>query len=214
MKGEKKEFSSTNNGWTWKCSGAEGGVDAACSATKKAIDPAARCGSADKGEVENPPAGSGLCAVGAPSTVTLVNGKFQWSCRSGASTVACAATKKKVDPAPMCGGADKSVVENPPAGAALCSVGSASGVTLVNGQYEWTCKSGAATKSCSATKKKVPQAVNGQCGGVNGGKSATKPAPVCVRGAGTPVVESKTGWGWTCVGENGGSTARCAASKK
>ena len=64
----------------------------------------------------------------------------------------------------------------------------------------------------SITVQAVP--VNGACGSASGTSSATAPAAnLCTTGAATPVSGNNGAWGWTCMGQNGGTTSNaCTAS--
>ena len=63
----------------------------------------------------------------------------------------------------------------------------------------------------SITVQAVP--VNGACGSASGGSSASAPsANLCSTGSASLVSGSNGAWGWTCMGENGGTASNACAA--
>jgi len=80
--------------WSWKCTGANGGSDASCSAPKQGSGTNGQCGSANGVPVTAAPS-SKLCSAGTPSSVSGT-GPWTWTCAgaNGGTTASCSAPVK------------------------------------------------------------------------------------------------------------------------
>ncbi len=111
-----------------------------------------------------------------------------------------------------CGADNGKALSNTPVN--LCSAGSATNVSG-NGPWAWSClgQNGGSNASCSATKSVTPpNPVNGSCGSDNGKTLDTPPTALCIAGTASNV-SGNGPWSWSCNGQNGGSSATCAANK-
>lgn len=162
---------------------------------------------------------SGLCSVGASTSVTLSGTNWTWTCAgsNGGTSAVCTAPKTT---APVvtngtCGSAQNSSYLTAPT-SNLCGIGSASSVTLSGTAWNWTCSgtNGGTTAACSAPKTTTPTPINGACGTAQGVASETAPSiNLCSTGSTSVVGSNTSSWIWSCIGSNGGSTASCTAPK-
>ena len=199
--------------WSWTCYGTSGGASASCSAYVRVI--AGKCGSADgKNLTSAPTAKSSLCSSGTASGLTFYTstmwnypGYWSWMCSgSGGSTVTSSICSANQLVGGTCGfSAGLNFYTAPTTG--LCSTGTASAVSGVSSWY-WTCSgaNGSFASSCWAGIS-----IDGICGFVNGGYSATKPTwGLCSYTASfTTPVSGSNPWYWTCYGSGAGSTVSC-----
>jgi len=200
----KKGTPSRVNGdgpWTWACGGANGGVAASCLAPRKADG---ACGPASGSGADTMPM-QGLCADGYASAVTG-QGPWNWTCSGlhGGAPAVCAAPLKANA---VCGAASMKGHAVAPS-VDLCSVGSADAVGG-DGPWTWVCagSDGGASVSCKA----LPL-LDGVCGSAHGSQYERPPSQgLCASGEATRVV-GEGPFLWSCVGENGGSTASCVAA--
>ena len=172
------------------------------------------CGSANGVSSYNAPS-SGLCSVGGASVVSGpgASGPYTWTCYgiAGGSNASCSASWKRDG---VCGSSSGGNTYTAPS-SNLCSVGSASGVSLSGGAFNWTCGgvNGGATASCSSWQK-----VDAFCGPANSVPSYNAPSSgQC--SPGTPTIVSGPGvagpWTWTCLGLHGGlNSSGCSAPWK
>lgn len=92
--------------------------------------------------------------------------------------------------------------------AGLCAFGN--GVAMAgNGPWSWQCPGlhGGGNATCSAKLR-----INGTCGGANNVFSLNAPGGnLCAAGTAAGMHNGNPNWAWSCVGQNGGSTASCSA---
>lgn len=168
------------------------------------------CGNSNGQRVQTAPS-SNLCAVGAASGVSLADGKFNWSCvgTNGGSTAQCSATQYTPVNG-VCGGSHGQTFTSTPS-SNLCAAGAASGVSVVNGRFVWSCagSDGGATANCSAVQYIKS---DGVCGSAKGQAFRSKPTEnLCATGTASVVYEGSSGFNWSCSGVNGGRAVICNA---
>ena len=93
-----------------------------------------------------------LCASGLPSAVTTSGGNYYWSCTGNSSgpsnTASCQASERVVA---ACGTDNGQTLSSTPTN--LCSVGTASAVSLSGSTYSWSCNSNYGPRACNATQR-------------------------------------------------------------
>lgn len=134
--------------WSWNCVGTAS--TATCSAQYNAGNAECAIPPHQGGYIATP---SGpYCTVGTASPLTTTASGWDWSCVAGTSTASCYATKTTTQGINgQCGSANG--VSSPTAPTAnLCTVGTASTVTLPSqsGPWSWSCQGTASTAQCSA----------------------------------------------------------------
>jgi|GEM_PF-1711213 len=197
--------------WTWRCTGSNGGSEASCSADKTPDPVNATCGSSHSKTLDSRPT-SGLCGEGNANSVTG-DGPWNWICSglNGGTDISCSADIAPEPVDAVCGFNHEQSLETKP-NEGLCQVGNASSVAG-SGPWNWTCAGlqGGVEISCNAQKTLPP--LNGACGTSHGQVLDEAPAAeLCLNGTASAVSGSGP-WNWNCVGDNGGSTAQCAAQK-
>jgi hypothetical protein len=207
-----------NNQWEWKC-----GPDKNCSyfcvptCTAKYVSPAinGQCGSSNGGTFSSAPT-TKLCTSGFSGTVNGY-GPWYWTCygQNGGTNQSCNANKT-VAPTPVngqCGSSNGGTFSSEPT-TSLCNSGTYSGISG-SGPWYWSCSgsNGGSTANCSASKSIALSPINGECG-TSSGKVFSSAPTVSLCNFGTFSGISGTGpWYWSCIGQNGGTTANCAAYK-
>jgi hypothetical protein len=141
-----------------------GGTTAPCSANPEPVAVNGACGSSNGAQLTGAPSAN-LCNAGTASSVSG-SGPWSWSCAgsNGGNAVSCQASLEVPLPVNgVCGSAGGTTVSSAPSGSALCSAGTASGVSG-SGPWGWSCagSNGGNTVSCAAQLLSVP--VNGACG--------------------------------------------------
>lgn len=173
--------------------------------------PTGTCGTANNATFDSKPSNN-LCSAGTASEVTG-SGPWNWTC--GGSS--CTAWKTGAPRDGACGtAAGKGFFNKPDNG--LCSVGTATEVTLSGNEWIWDCGgiNGGNKISCKAVKTDKPNPQPGVCGTANGTTRDTAPsapAELCSAGTATEVTGGTGPWNWKCNGIDGGTTANCSASK-
>ncbi|MDP9127124.1 MAG: OmpA family protein [Pseudomonadota bacterium] len=186
--------------WTWACSGRNGGIAAACIASRKTDG---ICGGAAVAGTDEMPLAD-LCAAGIASAITG-NGPWNWTCSGlyGGAPALCSAAGKKDA---VCGTASLAGHREAPQDN-LCSVGQASSVSG-GGPWNWTCvgANGGSQVACTA-----PIKVSGGCGTANGVAVTAAPTDnLCAFGKATRVTGDGP-WSWNCSGTDGGDSESCTA---
>ncbi len=127
--------------WEWSCNGINGGTSAVCRSNKVVG------GNANGQTLTTEPTYENLCTYGTPTTVSLVDNVWQWSCTDNPGQNASCSTYKTT-----CGSSNGGTFENQPENN-LCLYGNASSVTTNPTTYTWTCTGNdTAPVSCSATR--------------------------------------------------------------
>lgn len=198
--------------YAWSC--VSGSNTAACLASNIAISVAA-CGSAKGGTFSLAPSAD-LCASGNSSAVVKSGSLFSWSCSVGSSNANCNANVAVSSASPVCGSANGLTFSSQPS-ANLCSVGSASSVTLSGSYYDWSCSEGSDRINCSANKASTAST----CSGFTSSSGACFPSGTevgrgfevwpsltgssCIRGGTT----NPTPYDCVLIGESGAHDVKC-----
>ncbi|MCK9578304.1 PKD domain-containing protein [bacterium] len=203
---------STGSGWTWTCTGLNGGSNAGCYAYKESSPVNGQCGSSNGGSFSSAPT-TGLCNIGTASSITG-SGPWYWSCSgtNGGLTANCSAQKILTPTNGQCGSSNGGSFSSAPT-TGLCNIGTASSITG-SGPWYWSCSgtNGGLTANCSAQKILTP--TNGQCGSSNGGTFETAPTSGLCSSGYTNGVTGSGPWYWVCYGQNGGGNDSCSAIKQ
>jgi hypothetical protein len=148
-----------------------------------------------------------LCGIGTASTVTATTSptyEFRWTCagpNGGAASSQCAVAQQSTPGA--CGSANGGNTASTPSGAAACSAGTSSTVTVpaAGGDYTWTCQGlagGAPSGTCTAH-----QTVAAACGTANNVAVSSAPTTnLCAAGNTASAVTGSGPFDWTCSGVN------------
>lgn len=179
--------------WRWSCDGQNGGTNAACSAPLSDTMPDAFSFASVNGVA------LGALQTSAATTITGINAPTAISVSGGSYSIGC--TGSFVITAGMINGGQTVCVQHTTA-----TTNSASVVTTLN--------VGGVLATFTSTTVAAGTTVNGQCGSASGQATSTAPsANLCVAGSANPAIPTLAdgNWQWTCVGENGGTNAACAA---
>ena len=125
--GTVANFATTNNGWTWTCSGVSGGTTASCAATKVTATNGA-CSSTHNGQsFTSLTSSSNLCSVGTIANFVTTSNGWTWNCAgtNGGTTASCSAIKL-VSTNGSCGSAATGQTTKPTSN--LCATGTPSTV--------------------------------------------------------------------------------------
>lgn len=213
IKGTASPITETTDSWIWACSGYNGGIIAGCSVEKIKDTVNGKCGFQDNTAIPTiSTVANALCSQGTLRNIEGT-GPWSWTCvgLNNGTTANCSATKSldKIDG--VCGSAkDGNFIPAPAEN--LCSKGTPSTVYAIADQWNWNCQglNSGSTVPCSANKK---QLINGACGSSNGKSFGEKPTmDLCTSGTASSVLEDGS-WIWTCSGAEGGTSAKCSATK-
>lgn len=174
------------------------------------------CGSVNNTSSCTIPSGSGLCLTGAPSTVTydVTSGKWIWTCAGikGGTDAACSETKSVIS-------AECGLVKD------TCDPGTVMNPIETDAGWSWTCDNHCNGDTPKCFVAKTP--IDGQCKSPPNGQTycspysdfpnKTKPENFCNQWDPSDppnVISDKSGWNWTCTGQNGSTVSpSCHASK-
>ena len=211
--GTASTVSSDGSRWNWDCQG-NGGYTVGCHAGIL-IDGV--CGSENGQNLYSIDTTlTNLCFVGLPSDYSFGvsgNGPWSWDCLSSGSGAKIARCHAGLIIDGLCGGPNGTTSLSTPAGD-LCRAGTPS-VVSGTGPWEWYCMgtNGGKNDNCYTN-----MSVDGVCGIANGAAFASAPPAnfLCLGGVFTSfssVPPYDWGWGWQCLGVNGGNTSDCHTAR-
>lgn len=225
-------FPAAGQSSTWTCAGQHGGVDATCTASRLDSTVNGLCGNAAQAYPSGALSFAGaLCANGTPNPATPTfpaEGAFvSWRCEgaAGGATATCTATRGAARVDGLCGNAATTYGAMATAFAgSFCAAGSPSPTLPTfpaqGATSPWTClgTNGGTSASCQATRLRLPQ--DGTCGAAASSYPDTAMAfsgALCAIGTPMPASVAFPAMGatasWSCLGQFGGTTASCTASR-
>ncbi|MFA5009341.1 MAG: Ig-like domain-containing protein, partial [Candidatus Paceibacterota bacterium] len=201
-------------GWSWICTGSTGTAPINCSAKRTVSSVTPACGSAHNSSFTSAPT-TDLCSSGtATNPITNTTG-WSWICTgsTGTAPINCSAKRTVSSVTPACGSAHNNSFATAPT-TDLCSVGTATSLTITINGWTWFCtgSTGTAPKTCSANK--VSSTVAPVCGSAHNNSFATAPTTdLCSVGTATEIIINDLGnWSWQC--EDNNTEVECFANFK
>jgi hypothetical protein len=233
--GSAGAVSSGNTSYDWSCTGANGGSDASCSATRNYVVTSSVSGgngtvSASQNVAYNatpsftltPDAGYTSGPVTGTCGGSLSGNTYTANAVTASCTVVAGFTLKNYTVTPSAGaggslspatpqtvnhGNTTSFTVTPDAGYGIGTV-SGCGGSFSGSTYT----TGSVTGACTVTASFTATPVNGACGSASGVTTAFMPASnLCSAGAAGSVTVAGNFWNWSCTGTNGGTNAACSA---
>ncbi len=177
--------------------------------TNCSVDRCAVCWNANGKTVSSAPSSaSDLCSVWTKSAwVTTNTNTYSWTCKNGTSTGSCSAYRYAV-----CWNAAWDTRSSAPSSASdLCSVWTKSAwVTGNTNTYDWICKNGTSTDSCSTYRYAACWNADWWCRSSDSAPSSA--SDLCLRWTKSAWVTTNTNtYSWTC--KNGTNSTGCSADR-